>query len=89
MGQPDLASNSLTAHTDVFADIINAIVYGGKTVLEANNLKPFYPNSTVPRDSKLKDFTVIPAWRISETAYAMSSGVQKTSISPILRRHLR
>lgn len=54
MGQPDLASNSLTAHADVFADIINGIVYGGKTVLEANNLKPFYPNSTVPRDSKLK-----------------------------------
>ena len=54
MGQPDLASNSLTAHADVFADIINAIVYGGKTVLEANNLRPFYPNSTVPKDSKLK-----------------------------------
>ena len=36
MGQPDLASNSLTAHADVFADIINAIIYGGKTVLEAN-----------------------------------------------------
>ncbi len=54
MGQPDLASNSLTAHADVFADIINAIIYGGKTVLEANNLRPFYSNSTVPKDSKLK-----------------------------------
>lgn len=54
MGQPDLASNSLTAHADVFADIINGIVYGGKTILEAKNLRPFYPNSTIPKDNKLK-----------------------------------
>lgn len=54
MGQQDLASNSLTSYADVFADIINAVVYGGKPVLLEENLKPFYLNSTVEKDGKLK-----------------------------------
>jgi len=45
MGQPDLASNSLTSYADVFADIINAVIYGGKPVLLEQNLKPFYMKS--------------------------------------------
>ena len=54
MGQPDLASNSLTSYADVFADIINAVVYGGKPVLLEQNLKPFYLNSAVEKDGRLK-----------------------------------
>mgnify|MGYP006990378758 CR=1 FL=1 len=48
MGQTDLASNSLTSHPDVFADIINTIIYKGRTVLEAENLKPFYNKAFTP-----------------------------------------
>lgn len=54
MGQTDLASNSLTSHPDVFADIVNAIVYKGRTVLETENLKPFYVNSTIAKNGRLK-----------------------------------
>ena len=54
MGQHDLASNSLTSYADVFADIINAVVYGGKPVLLEQNLKPFYLNSAVEKDGRLK-----------------------------------
>ena len=54
MGHPDLASNSLTSYADVFADIINAVVYGGKPVLLEQNLKPFYLNSAVEKDGRLK-----------------------------------
>ena len=54
MGQTDLASNSLTSHPDVFADIINAIIYQGHTILKAENLKPFYVNSTVTKNGRLK-----------------------------------
>ena len=54
MGQHDLASNSLTSYADVFADIINAFVYGGKPVLLEQNLKPFYLNNAVEKDGKLK-----------------------------------
>lgn len=54
MGQTDLASNSLTSHPDVFADIINTIIYKGRTVLEAENLKPFYVNSTITKSGRLR-----------------------------------
>ncbi len=54
MGHPDLASNSLTSYADVFADIINVVVYGGKPVLLEQNLKPFYLNSAVEKDGRLK-----------------------------------
>lgn len=54
MGQPDLAVNSLTSHADVFADIINAIIYEGRTVLNETCLKPFYVNSAVSKQGKLK-----------------------------------
>ena len=54
MGQTDLASNSLTSHPDVFADIINTIIYKGRTVLEAANLKPFYVNSTITKSGRLR-----------------------------------
>ncbi len=55
MGQPDLSSNRLISHPDVFADIINTIVYDGRLVLNERNLKPFYVNtSTAKPNGKLK-----------------------------------
>lgn len=54
MGQTDLASNSLASHPDVFADIINTIIYKGRTVLKAVDLKPFYVNSTITKKGRLK-----------------------------------
>lgn len=74
MGQPDLASNSLTSHADVFADIVNAIVYEGKTVLAEQHLKPFYLNSTVEK----KQQTQRTIQRL-ETGSATLSGDSKTS----------
>lgn len=55
MGQPDLSTNSLTSHTDVFADIINTLVYGGRRVVARENLTPYYVNSaTEGEDGSLK-----------------------------------
>lgn len=79
MGQPDLASNSLTSHADVFADIVNAIVYEGKTVLAEQHLKPFYLKSTVEKTANSKDYTETHAWRTVETGSATLSGDSKTS----------
>lgn len=49
MGQPDLSSNNLLSHPDVFADIINAIVYEGRLVLKEQYLKPFYLNTSAAK----------------------------------------
>ena len=55
MGQTDLSSNSLISHPDVFADIINAAVYGGRQVLDGTDLRPYYGNeSAVKGDSRLR-----------------------------------
>ena len=55
MGQTDLSSNSLISHPDVFADIINAIIYEGRQVLDEKSLKPYYNNSSTAKgDSRLK-----------------------------------
>ena len=54
MGQTDLASNSLTSHPDVFADIINTIIYKGRTVLEAENLKPFMSTAPSRKSGRLR-----------------------------------
>ncbi len=55
MGQTDLSSNSLISHPDVFADIINAIIYDGEQVLDESSLKPYYSNNSAAKgDSRLK-----------------------------------
>lgn len=51
MGQPDLSSNSLISHPDVFADIINAVIYEGKQILAKEDLKPFYANTSLAKES--------------------------------------
>lgn len=71
MGQTDLASNSLASHPDVFADIINTIIYKGRTVLKAVDLKPFYVNSTITKKAGSRDFTATTVWKIFAVVFAM------------------
>ncbi len=40
MGQKDLSEKNLEFFPDVFADLINALLYEGKTVLDAGSLQP-------------------------------------------------
>ena len=51
MGQTDLSSNSLISHPDVFADIINAAVYGGRQVLDGTDLRPYYGNESAVKEN--------------------------------------
>ena len=62
MGQTDLSSNSLISHPDVFADIINAIIYDGEQVLDESSLKPYYSNNSAAKgDSRLKGLCLYQA----------------------------
>lgn len=40
MGQKDLTQKNLEHHPDVFADVINALLYGGKAFVRPENLRP-------------------------------------------------
>lgn len=50
MGQLDLATKRLISYTDVFSDIINAIVYNGEQVLSEEYLRPYYADDSVSKD---------------------------------------
>ena len=50
MGQKDLTQKNLEQYPDVFADIINALLYNGKQMILSTSLQPaptetFYPGS--------------------------------------------
>lgn len=48
MGQKDITQKSLEGFPDVFADIINALLYQGETVVREENLFPFATESFFP-----------------------------------------
>ena len=50
MGQLDLSTKRLISHTDVFSDIINAIVYNGEQVVEEKYLRPYHVDESVQKD---------------------------------------
>ena len=54
MGQKDLTEKSLEFYPDVFADVTNALLYCGKTVVEAETLQPAPTETLYPgRSGKL------------------------------------
>lgn len=52
MGQQDLAQKNLEYYPDVFADIVNALLYEGKQVLSPNDLQPAPTETLYPGQRK-------------------------------------
>lgn len=50
MGQKDITQKTLEGFPDVFADIINALLYQGKTVVSEENLIPYATESVYPAE---------------------------------------
>lgn len=46
MGQKDIAEKTLEAYNDVFADIVNGLVFKGKRVVKEDDLLEMSPEST-------------------------------------------
>ena len=53
MGQKDLTEKNLEFYPDVFADIINALLYQGQQIVSASELQPA-PTETLYPDSNNK-----------------------------------
>lgn len=53
MGQKDLAQKHLVSYPDVFADIINALLYGGREVVRAETLLPAPTESVYSTDGRV------------------------------------
>lgn len=52
MGQKDLTQKNLEYYPDVFADTVNALLYGGKQVLSPNDLQPAPTETLYPGNEK-------------------------------------
>lgn len=52
MGQKDLTQKNLEYYPDVFADTVNALLYGGKQVLSPNDLQPAPTETLYPGQAK-------------------------------------
>lgn len=55
MGEKDLAQKTLEAYNDVFADIVNVLLFDGKQLVQENELEQESPDSIYKVDGKLHE----------------------------------
>lgn len=65
MAEKDIAEKTLEAYNDVFADIINVLLFNGKTLVKENELEEENPNSSYKADNKLhaQERDIAKYWR--------------------------
>ena len=72
MGSKDLSLKRLESYKDVFADIINVLMYGGKNILTADYLKPAKTNNEYWRNEKMREVIRDTAMSYKKQSYRMS-----------------
>lgn len=65
MGEKDIAQKILEAHNDVFSDIVNVLLFGGRQVLLPEELEDQSPNAFYKADGRLHELErdVAKRWR--------------------------
>ena len=64
MGKKDSAEKLLEAHNDVFADIVNALLFGGEQIVKEDSLTDAQPFSSFKAtgDTRLQERDVAKYW---------------------------
>ena len=55
MNEKDITEKTLEAHNDVFADIVNALVFGGRKGIDPEALSDATPTSQYKMDGKIHE----------------------------------
>ena len=55
MGEKDVTEKTLESYADVFADIVNVLLFGGKTIIAPEDLRDALPRSIYKADGKLHE----------------------------------
>lgn len=65
MAEKDIAEKTLEAYNDVFADMINVLLFNGRTLVKENELEEENPNSSYKADNKLhaQERDIAKYWR--------------------------
>lgn len=81
MGQKDLAAKQLECSPEVFADIINALVYEGEQVIEAADLRPAPTESLYPAKTGMlrNQYNDVSKYEIKEGRIAIQYTLENQS----------
>ena len=82
MGEKDAAEKTLESYNDVFAELVNGLLFNGKQVVKENELKAESENSIYKADGKLheQERDVAKYWKNGEIRIALYGLENQTSI---------
>lgn len=65
MGEKDFTEKILEAYNDVFADILNVLLFGGKRVIDPDDLEDHTPSSFYKVDGRIRELArdVVKVWK--------------------------
>ncbi|MBQ6341951.1 MAG: hypothetical protein IJI41_02380 [Anaerolineaceae bacterium] len=65
MGEKDITEKTLESYNDVFADILNVLLFNGKHVVDPNDLEDRNPHSFYKADGKIRELVrdVVKSWK--------------------------
>ena len=56
MGEKDIIEKTLTAYNDVFADIVNVLLFDGRQEIQPDNLLEASPYSNYLANGKIREY---------------------------------
>lgn len=84
MAEKDIMEKTLESHEDVFADIVNVLLFGGKKLIRAEDLQEKAPHAVYKADGKLHETKrdVIKQWKKDNICIACIGLENQTASDP-------
>lgn len=95
MGEKDFTEKILEAYNDVFADILNVLLFGGKRVISPDDLEDQSPNSFYKASGRIRELErdVVKRWKRNNIRIACIGLENQTDVDKFMgsagRRILR
>ena len=87
MGEKDIAEKTLEAYNDVFADIVNVLLFNGEQIIQPEDLVDQTPRSMYKADDKLRELErdVAKKWVKNNIRIACIGLENQTAPDPYIR----
>ena len=86
MGEKDITEKTLESYNDVFADILNALLFNGKQVVDPKDLEDRNPHSFYKADGKIRELErdVVKRWKKQNIRIACIGMENQTDQDPYM-----
>mgnify|MGYP000342638007 CR=1 FL=1 len=86
MAEKDISEKMLESYNDVFADIVNVLLFDGKEVMKPEDLEDQAPRSAYKADGKLREVErdVAKRWKNGSVRIACIGVENQTAIDPLM-----